>query len=126
VAVRDVGSVELARRYGIVEVDDDSRIVAFVEKPAAPPSTLAATATYIFHREHLPLLDRYLGEGNPPDQPRNFVGWLRQHEPVYAFRFGEGWFDIGDREQLLTADNRLRARLGLPVRDEYTVDPGPA
>jgi glucose-1-phosphate thymidylyltransferase len=122
VAVRDVGSLELARRYGIVAVDEDDRLVGFVEKPADPPSTLAATATYIFHRDHVRLVGRYLDEGNPPDQPGNFVAWLQQREPVYAFRFEEGWFDIGDRQQLLAADNRYRMRLGLPERDAYSVE----
>jgi glucose-1-phosphate thymidylyltransferase len=125
VAVRDVGSLELATRYGIVDVDGNDRLVAFVEKPADPPSTLAATATYIFHREHLRLVGRYLEDGNPPDQPGNFVGWLQRREPVYAYRFEEGWFDIGDAEQLLVADNRFRSRLGLPVRDTYAVGPEP-
>ena len=40
VAVYDVGDRELAKQYGIVDVDADDRIVGFVEKPADPPSTL--------------------------------------------------------------------------------------
>lgn len=122
IAVRDVGSRELASRYGIVDVDEDSRLRAFVEKPEDPPSTLAATATYIYHREHLPLVARYLEEGNEPDQPGRLVGWLHEREPVYAYRFEESWFDIGDKAQLLEADNRLRRRRGLPERDDYVLD----
>ena len=53
----------------------------------------------------------YLDEGNPPDQP----GRLRRAGSTSASRstataFDGGWFDIGDPEQLLEADNRLRAR----------------
>jgi len=121
-AVRDVGSRELATRYGIVDAAPDGRVVGFVEKPADPPSTLAATATYVYHREHVPLVDRYVAEGNAPDQPGRLVAWLREREPVYAYRFDEEWFDIGDHEQLLEADNRLRARLGLPERAAYAID----
>ncbi|MGH3003173.1 MAG: nucleotidyltransferase family protein [Gaiellaceae bacterium] len=122
VAVRDVGSRELASRYGIVELAGDDRVVDFVEKPVDPPSTLAATATYLFHRRHVPLVRTYLGDGNPPDQPGRFVAWLQQREPVYGWTFHARWFDIGDREQLLEADNRLRALRGLPVRDTYSPD----
>ena len=68
VAVLDVGDLRLASQYGVVDVADDERIIVFVEKPADPPSTLAATATYIYHREHVPLVERYLAEGNAPDQ----------------------------------------------------------
>ena len=120
VAVRDVGSVRLAREYGIVELDADGRMTGFVEKPEQPPSTLAATATYMFHRAHVPLVDTYLTDGNPPDQPGRFVAWLYPREPVYGWRFDEEWYDIGDHSQLLEADNRLRVARGLEARDEYT------
>jgi glucose-1-phosphate thymidylyltransferase len=122
VAVHDVGSKELAKKYGVIDLDADERIVGFAEKPEQPASTLIATATYLYSRAHLALVDTYLAEGNPPDQPGHFVAWLHRREPVYAYRFAGGWYDIGDREQLLEADNRLRARLGLPERPSYTVD----
>jgi glucose-1-phosphate thymidylyltransferase len=120
VAVHDVGDRELAKQYGIVEVDGDDRIVGFVEKPADPPSTLAATATYLYRREHAALVPEYLAEGNPPDQPGNLVAWLHRREPVYAYRFPGEWYDIGDHAQLLEADNRTRRRAGLPERTVYT------
>jgi glucose-1-phosphate thymidylyltransferase len=121
VAVHDVGDRELAKEYGVVELDAEDRVVALVEKPADPASTLVSTATYLLHREHVPLVQRYLGEGNSPDQPGKLFVWLHQREPVYGYRFAGEWLDIGSPEQLLAADNRLRARLGLPQRDEYTL-----
>lgn len=122
VAVRDVGTIELARRYGIVELAGDDRVLDFVEKPADPPSTLAATATYLFHRTHLPLVGDYLDGGNSPDQPGRFVEWLCRREPVYGWRSGGAWYDIGDHEQLLVADNRLRVEHGLETRSAYSPD----
>jgi len=121
-AVYDVGDRELARQYGIVELGPDERVVGFVEKPAEPPSTLAATATYLFHREHLGLVEEYLTDGNPADQPGNFIGWLHRREPVYGYALAGEWHDIGTPAQLLEADNRLRARAGLPPRAEYALD----
>ena len=120
IAVRDVGTRELAQRYGIVDLAADGRVLDFVEKPEDPPSTLAATATYLYHRSHLPLVRTYLDEGNPPDQPGRLVAWLHKREPVYGWSFDAGWYDIGDHEQLLEADNRLRRAAGLPERDEYS------
>ena len=121
-AVYDVGDRELARLYGVVEVDEDDRVVGFVEKPPAPVSTLAATATYLYTREHAALIPRYLDDGNPPDQPGNFVAWLYRRAPVYAHRFAGEWHDVGDPAQLLEADNRMRSRLGLPLRRTYSLD----
>ena len=122
VAVRDVGSLELASHYGIVSLEDDGRMTSFVEKPADPPSTLAATATYLFHREHARLIATYLEGEHGADQPGRFVGWLQRHEPVYGWAFEDTWYDIGNHEQLLEADNRLRAAAGLEPRAAYTPD----
>jgi glucose-1-phosphate thymidylyltransferase len=119
VAVRDVGSKELASQYGVVALDDDARVIEFVEKPADPPSTLAAVAIYLFHRGHVALIRDYLAAGESADQPGRFVAWLQEREPVYGWIFDSTWYDIGNHEQLLEADNRLRAEAGLPERDVY-------
>ncbi len=120
VAVRDVGSLELASHYGIVALAGDGRVLDFEEKPADPPSTLAATATYLFHREHARQIATYLDGEHGADQPGRFVGWLQRHEPVYGWLFDATWYDIGNHEQLLEADNRLRAAAGLPARERYS------
>jgi glucose-1-phosphate thymidylyltransferase len=122
VAVRDVGTLELAKQYGVIALDPDGRIVEFAEKPAEPRSTLAATATYVYSREHVALVPAYLAAGNAPDQPGRLVDWLHTREPVYGWVFDDPWFDIGDQTQLLVADNHLRARHGLPLRNEYSPD----
>jgi glucose-1-phosphate thymidylyltransferase len=122
VAVRDVGSLELASHYGIVALADDGRVLDFEEKPADPPSTLAATATYLFHREHARLIKSYLDGEHGADQPGRFVGWLQRREPVYGWLFDATWYDIGNHEQLLEADNRLRVAAGLPARESYSPD----
>jgi len=121
VAVHDVGDRELAKKYGIVDVDTDDRVTNFVEKPADPPTTLCATATYLYRRDDVARIRTYLEEGNPPDQPGNFVAWLHTRAPVYAYRFPGEWYDIGDAQQLLEADNRKRRRRGLPERAEYSL-----
>jgi glucose-1-phosphate thymidylyltransferase len=120
VAVYDCADLELATHYGVVEVGEDDRVVSFEEKPSEPRSTLVATAAYLYHREHLPLLGRYLAEGNSPDQPGRLVAWLCEREPVYGSRFAGPWHDVGNPEQLLEADNLWRVRAGLPARDTYS------
>ena len=98
------------------------RLPAIVHGP--PPSgssTLVAIATYLYHREHVPLIAEYLAGGNLPDAPGNLVAWLHTRRPVYGYRLEGDWFDVGDREQLLEADNWLRRRNGLPERAEYSL-----
>jgi glucose-1-phosphate thymidylyltransferase len=120
VAVYDCDDLELATHYGIVELAADDRVQYFIEKPDDPPSTLAATATYLHPRSHLPLIGRYLDGGHAPDQAGSFIAWLYRREPVYGYRIDGDWFDIGNHAQLLEADNRLRAGRGLPTRTTYS------
>jgi glucose-1-phosphate thymidylyltransferase len=120
VAVRDVGSRELASQYGVVALNSDGRVTDFVEKPVDPPSTLAAIATYLYHRDHVPLIRDYLASGESADQPGRFTAWLQAREPVYGWVFDSTWYDIGNHEQLLEADNRMRAEAGLTERATYS------
>jgi glucose-1-phosphate thymidylyltransferase len=123
IAVHRVADPELIKQYGVVELDEDDRVVSLEEKPSEPRSDLAATAAYLYPAEHAARIGPYLDAGNPPDAPGNFVVWLYRHAPVYGYRFEGEWMDIGDPQQLLEADNRMRARLGLEARAEYSLTP---
>ena len=83
IAVYDVGDRELAKKYGIVDVDEDDRVTNFVEKPEDPPTTLCATATYLYRRDDVARIRTYLDEGNPPDQPGNYVAWLHRRAMIF-------------------------------------------
>jgi glucose-1-phosphate thymidylyltransferase len=120
IAVHRLADPSLAPLYGVVELGEGDRIVGMEEKPEHPRSDLVSTAAYLFSEAHLGLLDAYLDEGNAPDPPGRFPSWLCEREPVYGFSFSESWLDIGDPGQLLEADNRYRAALGLPERAEYS------
>jgi glucose-1-phosphate thymidylyltransferase len=122
VPLHDVGDLELAKQYGIAETDSDDRIMSFVEKPSEPASTLASTLVYLLPSAHVRLVATYLDEGRSPDNAGSFLGWLARREPVYGYRFDGTWYDIGDRDQLLAADNRLRRLAGLPERETYDFD----
>jgi glucose-1-phosphate thymidylyltransferase len=122
IAVHRLADPSLAHLYGVIELGDDDRIVGMEEKPEKPRSDLVSTAAYLFSTEHLALVDRYFEEGNLPDPPGRFLGWLCEREPVYGFSFAEEWLDIGDPGQLLEADNHYRAAAGLPERAEYSPD----
>ncbi len=122
IAVHRLADPSLASLYGVVELDDDDRVVGMEEKPAEPRSDLVSTATYLFSAEHLRLVPRYLREGNPPDPPGAFLAWLAARRPLHGFRFDETWLDIGDARQLLAADNRYRVGAGLEPRAAYALD----
>ncbi len=122
VPLHDVGDLELATQYGIADTGAGDRIVRFVEKPSDPSSTLASTLIYLLPPEHGRLVSTYLDDGMSPDNAGSFLGWLAGREPVYGYRFEGTWYDVGDKTQLLEADNRLRRLAGLPERESYSLD----
>ncbi len=122
IALYECPDMELVKEYSIVELDPNDRVTSFVEKPQNPTTNTVGIATYIYHRAHVPLIEQYLNEGNSPDQPGKYIAWLHKRVPVYGYRFAGEWLDIGNREQLLFADNQIRARNGLPQRAEYSID----
>jgi glucose-1-phosphate thymidylyltransferase len=109
-AVYDVGDLEAIRRYNAIEVDAEGRIVFFEEKPAAPRSTLTGIALYFYPRETLPLVGRYVAEGNNADQPGRLVEWLYRRVDFYTWLVPGLWFDIGSAESLAEA-NRVFSEL---------------
>jgi glucose-1-phosphate thymidylyltransferase len=104
VAVHDVGDTEAIKRLSSLGVDDEGRVVSFEEKPESPRSTLAGIALYYYPRDVLPLVERYLEEGNNPDQPGRLVEWLHTRVPVYAWQVPGGWIDIGTPDALAEAE----------------------
>jgi glucose-1-phosphate thymidylyltransferase len=106
-AVYDVGDRDAVKRYSVVATDEEDRIVSFEEKPAEPQSTLAGIALYFYPRPVLPLVRRYVEEGNNADQPGRLVQWLYPQLPFYVWRVPGRWFDIGSKETLAEADREF-------------------
>ncbi len=111
VALHDVRDKELARKYGIVTLDPDKRIIDFEEKPGNPQTTLAAICMYLFSKDKLGLLEEYLREGNNPDAPGYYIQWLYKKTEVYGFAFGDKWYDIGDIIQYRKADEEYAGKV---------------
>jgi glucose-1-phosphate thymidylyltransferase len=109
VAVYDVGDLAEMPKYNAIEVDGDGRITYFEEKPRHPTSTLTGIALYFYPRSVVPLVRRYVEEGNNPDQPGRLVEWLYRRTPVYTWRVPGRWYDIGSAETLREADVALSA-----------------
>ncbi len=104
----DVGDNELSKKYGILSVNGDGKVYSFVEKPSNPPSTLAALGIYLFKKDKLNLIEKYLSEGNNKDAPGFFIQWVYKVEDVYAYVFNGNWYDIGDMISYKKADEFFR------------------
>lgn len=83
---------------GVVELDSNNKVISFEEKPESPRSDLGVPPFYLYKRETLALIDKYLAEGNNPDAPGHFVPWLITQTDVYAYVFDATRIDIGTVE----------------------------
>jgi glucose-1-phosphate thymidylyltransferase len=104
IALYDVKDKELAKKYGVVELNDDTKIIGFEEKPENPLSTLASTACYIFSKEDIEELEKCIKEHKKPDNLGDFIKYLAIKKHIYGFAFSEKWFDIGSHDELKEAD----------------------
>lgn len=96
VSLSDLGNKEAAKKFGVVEIDAEGRIVSFQEKPSQPKSTLVAKCLYFFPADKLGLVSEYLKTGKIGDAPGYYIEWLFKKESVFGFVFGGRWYDIGD------------------------------
>ncbi|MBX0285961.1 NDP-sugar synthase [Halomicroarcula sp. F28] len=118
-AAYDVGDLEKAKSYGLIQVEGDE-IVDFQEKPDNPKSTLVSIACYAFPADAI-RFDEYLAGDNNPDEPGWFIQWLVDQGSVRPFSFDDVWYDIG------TADSYLEAvefalEGGQIIADDATVE----
>jgi len=109
VALYDVQDIGLAKQYGVVAVDENNKMVEFVEKPDVPKSTLASTGIYIYPPHVLPMLKEFVNKYKNSDKAGNFLEWLHKKEHVYCYITDEKWLDIGTKEQLQEAKKSFRA-----------------
>ena len=54
---------ESLKRLGVVETDENQKIVGFEEKPGEPKGKYAASAVYLYPREVVPEFKKYIDEG---------------------------------------------------------------
>ena len=109
IVLHDVRDLDLAKHYGIVETSDNL-VVNFEEKPQSPKSTLASTGIYIFPKKTIPLIKKYIEQGNNPDKTGSFIEWLHKRDKIYSYITDKKWYDIGSIEQLEKADKHYRQK----------------
>lgn len=122
-----VGCIEVpvseGRDFGIVTVDDESRIVEFIEKPKNPQPmpgsdkyALASMGIYVFNTEFL--FDRLIRDSNMADSSRDFakdiIPAAIQDSRVAAYRFVDPasgqrayWRDVGTVDAFWLANLEL-------------------
>lgn len=112
--------IEEASRFGIMNTDENGRIVEFEEKPKVPKSTNASMGIYIFDWQRLRemLVNASKTGVDMSDFGNNVIpAYLDAGENVYAYEFDGYWKDVGTIDSLWEAnmefidlDNDLKVR----------------
>ncbi len=117
--------IEEASAFGIMEIDEDGRIVTFDEKPKNPKSipgepdtALASMGIYVFSMKRLlqELRTDHLRESSSHDFGKDLIPRLIDSHKVYAYRFGGSlgrvtpdryWRDVGTLDAYYEANMDL-------------------
>lgn len=104
----DIGDITQAHLFGVVELDQQSKVRSFEEKPQKPKSTLIAMCCYYFPKSTLDLVHRYLSEIKKSDTAGDYIRWLHEKSNVYGFKFTGKWYDIGSVESYYEAQKMFK------------------
>ena len=97
-----------ARPFGLVETDDDGRVLAFREKPSEPVAATVNAGTYVLDPEALEAIP----PGKVSIERETYPLLIERERPVYGF-IGKGyWRDLGTPQAYLdghldTLDGRV-------------------
>ncbi len=85
-------------KCGVVEIDENDRIVSMEEKPAAPKSHWCCPPFYYYTQADAKLVARGIEAGCGTDAPGSYIAWLCTQTPVFAMEMPGKRFDVGNLE----------------------------
>lgn len=110
---------ERLEEFGVAAVDEDMRILKFVEKPKRredAPSKLVNTGLYLLSEDFLSFFEGEVGskllrEGKMDFGSNVIPAAIEAGLPVYGYHTKGYWFDVGTPERYLAAAQYLLAKL---------------
>lgn len=90
-----IEDIETLKSMGVLMLSEDDKVIDFEEKPQEPKSHYGVPPFYVYRKETIELIKKYLKEGNNSDAPGYFIPWLIRHADVYAYKFKDRIIDIG-------------------------------
>ena len=85
-------------KCGVVEVDDNDRILSMEEKPAQPKSHWCCPPFYYYTRQDARLVEQGIAAGCGTDAPGSYIAWLCTQTPVHAMPMPGKRYDVGNLE----------------------------
>ena len=98
VVVKDIDSVEDARRFGVVRLADDGRITDFEEKPVETQISTVSTGIYVIRRRLLIELLQKAYEEDRYDFVKDILIRYKNIKRIYAYKMDTYWSNIATVE----------------------------
>jgi glucose-1-phosphate thymidylyltransferase len=102
-------SIEKLQRTGVVELDENNRVLGMEEKPQVPKSHWAVPPFYIYMKQDLDLVRHSVENGCGKDAPGNLAHYMVEHTTMHAWPMSAGRFDIGSLDTYYEACDLARA-----------------
>ncbi len=101
-------SIEKLQRTGVIEVDEQMRVLSMEEKPQMPKSHWAVPPFYIYLEKDLDLVRHSVENGCGKDAPGNLAHYMVEHTTMHAWPMSAGRFDIGSLDTYYEACDLAR------------------
>lgn len=85
-------------KCGVVEVDDDDKVLLMTEKSPAPKTNWCCPPFYFYTKNDARLVKKGIEAGCGVDAPGSFIAWLSTVTSVYAMEMPGKRYDIGNLE----------------------------
>ena len=83
-------------KSGVLEVDNEDKVLSMEEKPAEPKTNWCCPPFYFYKSYDLGKIERAIEEGCGVDAPGSFIAWLSKETTVYAMEMPGKRYDIGN------------------------------
>ncbi len=84
------------RKCGVVQIDENDRVVCMEEKPKSPKSHWCCPPFYYYTKSDAALVQQGIEEGCGTDAPGSYIAWLCSQVPVHAMEMPGKRYDIGN------------------------------
>jgi glucose-1-phosphate adenylyltransferase len=102
-----------ASRFGVVQVNEEGRVVNFEYKPKQPKSDLVATEVFVYDfAKIMDKLDELADDGELKDYGEDLIPELVKDGNVWDFRLNSYWRDVGVPESYWQASMDLLSHKG--------------